>query len=442
MIELLKAHKIEMSPWSSVNQLSSKYEKYSHEVTRLTLEGIVSILNLRLKKAHDDAPLIFKGRIMYNPRNGESIKLKDWKRLEKAIIKYLNIEKNYLQEKMTNDSYFLGTLLNRIDEMNRRRSSLKSFDLEVPEWKKYNYNDFDMDKLEVSRQLTGIYLQDVTERTRSKIQKVIVEGVKNKQSKYKVFQELWDSEVDLNRDWDRVIRTETAMNSNNGFLISQLRAEPDEEHIFMKGISVGDACEYCLRFINEKIIVLLEGPPKGGEDKVTIEGEEYSALWPGKSNYGRKPVNYWVAVVMHPYCRCSWSRWYIELEEAVMKISNRSKKWGEAVEEIKDGGLKEDDKHFIIEVNKLFKQKLKEHTKKSESYRLGIILEKGRKYPEGTIRKWKDSYYKKVSGKWKKLSIGIVKKDNWNISNWYKETKHKELYNILMQKSRRKEDRS
>lgn len=358
MIELLKAHKIEMSPWKSVNQLIDKYEKYSHEITKIALEGTTFLLNLRLKKAQEDAPLIFRGRIMYNPKDGKPIKLKDWKRLEKAIVKYLNMEKSYLQEKMTEDSYFLGTLLNRLDEVNRKKSTLKSFDLEMPKWEKYNYSDFDMDKLEISKQLTGIYLQDVTDRTRSKIQRVIIEGVKDKQSKHEIFQKLWDSEADLNRDWDRVIRTETAMNSNNGFLISQLRAEPDEKYIFMKGISSGGACEHCLRFINEKVVILLEASPEGGGDKVVVEGEEYSAIWPGKSNYGRKPANYWVAVTMHPYCRCSWNRWYRELEEAAMKISNRSKKWGEAIEEIKGIGLKEEDKQFIVEVNKLFKQKL------------------------------------------------------------------------------------
>lgn len=307
--------KHEDSPWKAVNQLGDKYEKYSHEVTRLTLNGIINILGGKLRKAHEDAPLIFKGKVIYNPKNGKPIKLSDWRKIEDAMAKYLNIEKQVLQDKMIVDSYFLGTLINRlIDENEKRNQDIKKYDLEEPDWKQYGYTDFDKDMMAVSEQGAGIYLQNVTEKIRGKMQSILIEGVKAKKPKYKVFQDLWDSETDLNRDWDRVIRTETAYASNNGLLISQLRMEPEEKYIFMKGISAPDACPYCQRFVNDKIVVLLQGAPASG-DIIKVEGVGYPAIWPGKSNYGRKAINYWTATVMHPYCRCSWTRWYIELEE-------------------------------------------------------------------------------------------------------------------------------
>ena len=312
---MTKLSKHEESPWKAVNQLGDKYEKYSHEVTRIALNGVINILGGKLRKAHDDAPLIFKGRIQYNPKNGKPITLKEWKKLEDAIAKYLNIEKQVLQEKIISDAYFLGTLINRIEDENKKRSmNLREYDLRKPDWIKYGYTDFDNDMRAVSEQGAGIYLQNVTEGMRGKIQTILVEGVKAKKPNYKVFQDLWDSEVDLNRDWDRVIRTETAYASNNGLLISQLRMEPEEEYIFMKGITAPDACNYCQRFISDKVVVLLQEAPASG-DIIKVEGVGYPAIWPGKSNYGRKAINYWVATVMHPYCRCSWTRWYMELEE-------------------------------------------------------------------------------------------------------------------------------
>ena len=310
-----KLSKHEESPWKAVNQLGDKYEKYSHEITHILLNEVVNILGGKLRKAHEDAPLIFKGKIQYNPKDGKPIKLKDWRRLEDAIAKYLNIEKRVLQEKMIIDSYFLGTLINRIDDENiKRNQNLKKYDLEEPNWQMYGYTDFDKDMMAVSEQGAGIYLQNVTDRMRGRIQSILIEGVKAKKLNHRVFQDLWDSRVDLNRDWDRVIRTETAYASNNGLLISQLRQEPEEEYIFMKGISAPDACPYCQSFISDKTVVLLQEAPASG-DTIKVEGIEYPAIWPGKSNYGRKPVNYWTATIMHPYCRCSWTRWYPEIEK-------------------------------------------------------------------------------------------------------------------------------
>ena len=313
---LLKANKKEQSVWKSVNQLSDKYEKYANEIIKILFSEVSKMLELkrRIKKSQADAPLVFKGRIMYSPKDGKPIKLKEWKRLEDSIIKYLHIERSFLERKMTEDSYFLGNLLSRLSEQQRKKQPLSKFVLDNPDWEKFNYNNFDLDRLEVSKRNTGIYLQNVSDRMRAGIQSILIEGTKEKKPSYKVFQDLWDSEIDTRRDWDRVIRTETAMNSNNGMLISELRSEPEDEDIFMKGISAPGACDHCLRLIHNQVVVLLSEAPKGGGEKVEIDREEYIAIWPGKSNYGRNVKNYWTAVTIHPYCRCTWTRWYLELE--------------------------------------------------------------------------------------------------------------------------------
>ena len=316
-----KLSKHEESPWKAVNQLIDRYEKYAHEITHIALDNVTKVIG-KMEKAHDDAPLIFKGKIQYNPKDGKPIKAKDWKKLEDAIIKYLGIEKDALQTKIIEDSYFLGTLINRIESENKKRNTnLNQFELDNPDWKTYGYTDFDKDAILASEQGAGIYLQNVTDKTRSKIQSILIEGVKAKKTKNRVFQDLWNSETDINRYWDRVLRTEIAYATNNGLLISELRQEVSDEPIFMKGITSAGACPYCLKLVDEKIVVLLPEAPATG-DTIKIDGVEYNAIWPGKSNYGRKANDYWPATIIHPYCRCSWTRWYLELEDLLKETNN------------------------------------------------------------------------------------------------------------------------
>ncbi len=313
---LLKAHKVEVSPYKAINQLTDKWEKYVHEVTRLLIGSICKSLGIReLKKAHEDAPLVFKGRIQYNPKTGKPIKEAAWRKLEESIIKYLGIEKNLIQRKMINDSFWLGTLINRLaDEQKRIGTPLSRFDIDNPDFIGYNYKDYGLDRIIVEKRLAGIYIQNITERARAKVQTIIVNGTREKKPKYRLFQDLWDQEEDINRDWDRVVRTEVAAGTNNGLMISMLRTS-EEDHIFVKGISSPDACPYCIRLLADKIFVLLEEGPADGGDKVKIDGNEYTAIWSGKSNYGRKPVNYWACFPLHPYGRCTFTEWYLELEK-------------------------------------------------------------------------------------------------------------------------------
>jgi len=312
---LIKAHKVEMSPWKAVNQLSKRYEKYTHEITKIVIKEVSRILRLKLKKAHDE-DLIFKGRIMYNPKDGKPIKMKDWKRLEKAIVDYLHIEREYLEKKMIEDSFFLGGLIQRLEEQQKKTWDINKFDLTKPDFAKFDFTDYDMDLIEAYKEGTGIYLQNVNDRVRAKVSSIIVEGVKQRKTKSEIWQDLWDSETDLNRDWDRVVVTETAAASNNGLLISEIRSTPEEEDIFMKGISAPGACAACEKLVHEQVVVLVPQPLESGE-RVKVDGKSYVAIWPGKSNYGRSSKNVWTAIIMHPYCRCTWSRWYLELEKYI-----------------------------------------------------------------------------------------------------------------------------
>jgi hypothetical protein len=344
--ELLKSESHnhqELSPYTSINELIKRWEKYTHRITKILLSSVCKSLGLgyihksmdsiediansiaidllsdnQLMKAED--LLIFKGRIQYNPNTGKPIKKAEWKKLEEAIVKYLKIEKNQVEKKMVEDSFWLGNLIQRLDKEQRVKKKLDEFGkkFDKRDFKEYGYNNQDMDMIEMAELECGIYIQNITERARNKISAIIINDIKQRKNKYEVFQDLWDQEEDINRDWDRVVRTETAINCNNGLFLSQLRSEPEEENIFMKGISSPDACPYCLDLVSEKIVVLKDTGKPG--DKIRIEGVEYNVIYPGLSNYGRKPKDYIPAVTIHPYCRCTWERYYPELEKYIKRI--------------------------------------------------------------------------------------------------------------------------
>lgn len=318
---LIKAHKAEESPIHAVNEYVTYVENYCKETTTILLKSISSILNMEMRKAKEDELLIFKGRIQYSPKTGKPITMGEWGNLENAIIKYLKIEKKQIQKKIASDGYWLGTLLARMDKEQRLTipvKKVKKFDMgkAVADFNEVKFTDYDKDKIDMAKQLSGIYIQNVDDRARTKIQEILVDGSRQNINKGKVSQRLWDLEEEVNRDWERVVRTEVATNINNGMMTTLLRTS-DEDNVFVKGISAPTACEHCLRLLNEKIFVLLDKPPEDGGDKITIDGKQYTALWPGKSNYGRKVKDYWACFVLHPHGRCTFSEWYLELQEFI-----------------------------------------------------------------------------------------------------------------------------
>lgn len=318
MIELMKAYKVEDSPYKSINGYIDYLESYTHTTTMILFSEVSKVLGLTAQKAeptHPDAPLIFKGKIIYNPKTGQPVKMKEWRRLEEAIIKFLKIERKQLEKKIATDSYWLGTLLKRMSVEQRKNTAIDKIDISTPHnFESMQYTESDTARVELAEQTAGVYIQNVSDKARGQIQSVLTEGIRGYQPNHIVQQNLWDKVDDINRDWDRVVRTETARNANDAFLISTLRTS-EEEYTFLKGISGANACRHCMRLINDQIVVLLANPPKGGGDKIKIDGVEYSAIWPGKSNVGRSVKDYWVCSIIHPYCRCGWTEWDLALEK-------------------------------------------------------------------------------------------------------------------------------
>ena len=145
----------------------------------------------------------------------------------------------------------------------------------------------------------------------------------------------------MNRDWRRIAETEIGSAQNNGQLLTELeRRKPEDEYVYMKGISSSGACPWCRNEVDGKIVILLDAPPDSGGDTMTVDGQAYTCIWPGKSNYGRNRASWWVAAgTQHPHCRCTWVKHipgFEDWDEKFRAEMNRAKELGEKKSRIKN----------------------------------------------------------------------------------------------------------
>ena len=331
MYELSKAMKVpfqlehvdhsEPTPYKALRQ-------HADEVSEIVQEGLLRIWKLVLKhwlkgkveKAKsDDQVYKVDGKIFINPRTGKHLTVKEWDVIKKDLSRMFSHLYGPTQEALTIQAVAMGKILQQMEPDNRLTVDKSKLDIplhtEVID-RDSAYNDI----LTWGDVHTGELIQNVTDRSRRAIVSTIMRGYQENFTSRQMQQELFEQFSTLNRDWRRIAEQETASNFNNGYLISETKNSPDTDHIFMIGISGAGACEWCASQVNEKVVVALESAPPGG-DIVTIDGKEYTAIWPGKSNFGRKRANWWVASgTQHPHCRCTWTRYYPEMEGYMKKL--------------------------------------------------------------------------------------------------------------------------
>jgi hypothetical protein len=143
--------------------------------------------------------------------------------------------------------------------------------------------------------------------TKQKIKDVLVQSEVEGLGRGKMEQRLMEGFGYLNRDWRRVVLTETAMSAASGQLAQVAGAEGWE------AIWTGtpNACPFCHRMYGRSFkIVAADKADKNGDKEV----------WPGKTNIGRSVSLYtregrkrekgelwWPCIPAHPNCCCSWS---------------------------------------------------------------------------------------------------------------------------------------
>jgi len=138
----------------------------------------------------------------------------------------------------------------------------------------------------------GEHIQHIGEKSRHKVQNIILEGSRKRVSIDKLRQRLFDEMVsedgDLNRNWRSITISETNRLANEGRIGSVKRFD------YVIGKSHHDACPWCMKNVNNKVLIKLDGPPPDYED-LDPNTQAYkdiaflweNATWSGKDNFER-----------------------------------------------------------------------------------------------------------------------------------------------------------
>ena len=151
------------------------------------------------------------------------------------------------------------------------------------------------------------YLTACEEDTKRKVLHVLMASRMNGDRMGKLHQRLFDKFSEQNRDWRRVVLTESAFAVSNGRL-----AEKDpEEGWWAEYHAAPNACPACKRLHGRRFrLVKPDAPDKNGDTEV----------WWGKTNIGRsgnlwnqkerrqrtKAELWWPCIGLHPNCACGW----------------------------------------------------------------------------------------------------------------------------------------
>lgn len=323
----------EISPFKSVRDLELLSKK---TVERKLLKLYTALLKwFDVSKAQDD-PFVLNNRIFINPSSGKPLTKKQWSVIKREITGAFRYIYANEEERIVNHALALGKLIKGMsiqDSIDRGYMSLKE---QVADTVKTMTGPLWKNTIAFADAHAGELIVDLTQRHYKQIHDVLSTAIKNRASHGELKEKLFDTFGNMNRDWRRIAETEIGTSQNNGQLITELDRSKEGETVFMRGISSSEACPFCRNHVNSKVVVLLDAPPEAGGDQITINGTVYTAIWPGKDNYGRNRANWWVSAgTQHPHCRCTWVKYVPGFEdiEAKFRASMESAmKKGEALQ--------------------------------------------------------------------------------------------------------------
>lgn len=277
-------------------------------------EGLLKLLDemrrtwFGVEKASKRSPFVLSGRIFINPKTGKPLTNGEWLMIKKDVLKAFDYLYSYEEERIALHALSLGKVIKGLPLDRQLVATYKSLKPAVddamakltgPDW---------VNTVRFAKQEAAALIVDLKQKQYKAIHDTVQNAIKLHHTHGQLEESLYDKFGAMNRDWRRIAETEIGNAQNNGQLITELqRKKPDEEYVFMKGISSSEACPWCRNEVDGKIVVLLPAPPDNGGDTVTVDGETYTAIWPGKGNYGRNRAAWWVAAgTQHPHCRCTW----------------------------------------------------------------------------------------------------------------------------------------
>lgn len=322
----------EITPYKAVEDLMDRV-KEDVEKKLLDLHNAMVRRWLGLSKADSD-PFKLNGKLVLNPSTGKPLTKKEWKTLKSDMMRsfaYVFADKD---EDIARTAMALGRIIADLPVDDAISVGLGNMQLGQ------GLRIVDTDPqyraaLQFADENAAEYIVDLSQRSYKRIHDTIVHAQQNRATTRELERKLFEDFGAMNRDWRRIAETEIATNANDGKLIAELGRDREEgEHVFVQGMSSPTACKWCWSEVNNQIVVLLDRALPGGGDTITVDGTDYTAIWPGKNNVGRARRDWWVASgTQHPHCQCTWVRYQPGYEDYFEKLNA---KMAQAAEESRE----------------------------------------------------------------------------------------------------------
>ena len=314
------ASKGEAFVYKSQEEIVDKFFKDFTNRTRAVYNFVISYFDLPdIRIVSKAGELRHKGKILYNPETGLPIKESEWKKFVVELEKFLNRNYTGIGEKIVLSAESLGIILDRLSKTNSleaiRKMSVadlkaKRYDVDwISESVKTMKDKFGdvisrerQARIQIAMDSAAQRVTRVKDDMRNNIQQIIIDGIRDKQSKSVVAQNLFDKCASLNRDMQRIADSEVQMASNSSYCKEEVyNSEPGSKVYFKRFEMIDDnTCKKCKK-LNGTIVLWSDVPLPDEHIKDPIA--KY-AIWEGK-NDGDCPIG-----IVHPYCRGSWIRYY------------------------------------------------------------------------------------------------------------------------------------
>ena len=168
------------------------------------------------------------------------------------------------------------------------------------------FNRISKNMLSFALKNAGEHIQQVSDQTRTAIRLMLVRAKMQGTRPKELAEQMRLAFKGMNRDWRRIVVTESAAIATNGYVMSQGEGQQ------VVGQSASDCCPWCRRMIHGKVFTITQQAPKSAASRNTH-------IWPGKNNVGlsrhararggvvRPAAMLWSPCIpLHPHCRCRW----------------------------------------------------------------------------------------------------------------------------------------
>ena len=313
-----KEHNKEEFPYKCQEDFYNQIERERGLLNDELYSMVCVTLGLPLHSAHTKKSIDPNARKLIKniswPEGG-MISERDLRNLVEAIDKFLNRNTKGTAKEIVLKEANIARIIDQLRKKKKPEEIRKmSYDQVVDQKKMLKLNDiFSKDyaeRLGLYERIIADKITNINEDTRNQIRDTINSGLITNQPKSIISQNLFDKFGDLNKDWQKVIDTETVNVFNESFVQTQVKDRKPGEKVYFKRIEINDkvTCKFCKKATDEDVIALYVDEPRD-DDKIDDEVASI-AIWSGKSNMGRAQADWWWAMgVIHSFCRGFWERY-------------------------------------------------------------------------------------------------------------------------------------